>query len=175
MDENGRPGAARDDQRNYADMSAPRRPDDRRSRATPPRDGSGSDPNNGRATPSSGGRVDWDPTKKPGQAQRASSDRDDAERPRDDINGQGRRGGATARARDGRSGSGVDRDAGYADADALAPRKPVRAAVARTRPVYGSADERTWNSWDDDELGRPSQSDDLGLRDHESLGVADEW
>lgn len=170
MDENGRPGAAReDDQRNYADMSAPRRPDDRRSRPVPPREGSGSDPNNGRAAPSSGGRVDWDPTKKPGQAQRASSERDDA-------NGRGRRGGGnTARARDGRPGSGVDRDAGYADADGLSPRKPVRAAVARTRPVYDGADERTWGSWDDDVMGHPSESDDLGLRDHESLGIADEW
>ena len=102
-----------------------------------PREGGGSDPNNGRAAPSNGSRVDWNPAKNPGQAQRAASDRDDADT-------RGKRGGAySARGRDGRSGTGVDRDAGYPDAVEPAPRKPVRAAVARTRPVYDAADRRT--------------------------------
>ncbi|MGH2485907.1 MAG: hypothetical protein ACRDHE_07845 [Ktedonobacterales bacterium] len=126
-------------------MGTSRGPDDRRSRPTPPREGSGSDPNNGRVAPSSGSRVDWDPTKKPGQAQRASSDRDAAGRPPDDPTTRGKRGaGNASRGRDGRFGSGVDRDAGYPDAAGPSPRKPVRAAVARARPVYDADDERTW-------------------------------
>lgn len=165
MDESERPQLPHgDEQRNFADMSAPRPPDDRHPR---PRSRGASDPNNGLAAPSAR-KDNWDPTKKPGKAQRSRPEGDD-------LREEYPRGGSRGFER----GAAASNDARDDDLRALGfepePRKPVRTKTTRSRPMGGNDRERTWDTWDDDEFGRPARQDDLGFSAHESPPVEDNW